>query len=156
MSVQNLDHKQLCSIENQEVSKSLSQNMESCGELSGPMFRPILRCYRCDTPYKAIPSPRGYHLLELVRDPLCYSVSRRHICAIPHFVTHRATIVRYPIKYKTEQFCETIATNILRCEKYRCWTSKLGGIGWCLDALHTYPGNRQKAVSCERTDHGAV
>ena len=55
--------------------------------------------------------------------PPWYLVSHRHICAIPHFATYRAIIVRYPIKTSTKEFCDTIATSIARYEKYRCWAS---------------------------------
>ena len=92
--------------------------------LSGPISRdiailslryPVLR----DTfsgrlalpPNGAIPPP--WHL-----------VSHKHICAIPHFATYRAIIVRYPTKTSTREFCDTIATSIARYEKYRCWASK--------------------------------
>ena len=57
--------------------------------------------------------------------PLWYLVSHRHICAIPHFATYRAIIVRYPTKTSTEEFCDTIAASIARYEKYRYWASKL-------------------------------
>ena len=56
--------------------------------------------------------------------PPWYLVSEGHICAIPHFATYRAIIVRYPIKTSTKCFCDTIATSIVRYEKYRCWASK--------------------------------
>ena len=57
--------------------------------------------------------------------PPWYLVSHRHICAIPHFATYRAMIVRYPIRRSTKEFCDTIATSIARYEKYRCWASKV-------------------------------
>ena len=56
--------------------------------------------------------------------PHWYLVSHRHICVIPHFATYRAIIVRYPIKTSTRKFCDTIATSIVRYERYRCWASK--------------------------------
>ena len=56
--------------------------------------------------------------------PPWYLVLRRHICAIPHFATYRAIIVRYPIKTNTKEFCDTIATSIARYQKYRCWASQ--------------------------------
>ena len=34
--------------------------------------------------------------------PPWYLVSHRHICAIPHFATYRAIIVRYPMKTSTK------------------------------------------------------
>ena len=55
--------------------------------------------------------------------PPWYLVSDKHICAIPHFATYRAIIVRYPIKTSTKEFCDTIARSIARYEKYRCWAS---------------------------------
>ena len=57
--------------------------------------------------------------------PLGYLISHRRICAIPHFATYRAIIVRYPIKTSTKEFCTT-ATSIARYGKYRCWASKTG------------------------------
>ena len=63
----------------------------------------------------------------MVRYPPWYLVSHRHICAIPHFATYRAIIVRYLTKTSTKEFCDTIAASIARYEKYRCWASK--GIG---------------------------
>ena len=56
--------------------------------------------------------------------PPWYLVSHRHICAIPHFATYRAIIVRYPTKTNTKHFCDTIAASIARYEKYRYWASK--------------------------------
>ena len=56
--------------------------------------------------------------------PPWYLVSHRHICAIPHFATYRVIIVRYPTKTSTREFCDTIAANIARYEKYRYWASK--------------------------------
>ena len=52
--------------------------------------------------------------------------SHRDICAISsHFATYRAIIVRYPMKKaSTKEFCNTIATSIVRYEDYRCWPSK--------------------------------
>ena len=50
-----------------------------------------------------------------MRYPPWHVVSNRHICAITHFATYRATI---------KVFCDTIATSIAQYEKYRCWTSK--------------------------------
>ena len=60
-------------------------------------------------------------------NPYLYLVSHRHICAIPHFATYRAIIVRYPTKTITRDFCDTIAAGIARYEKYRCWASKVLG-----------------------------
>ena len=48
----------------------------------------------------------------MVRDPPGYLVSHRHICAVPHFATYRAIIVRYPIKTSTKEFCNTIRYNL--------------------------------------------
>ena len=58
---------------------------------------------------------------------LWHLVSHRHIrfCAIPHFATYRAIIVRYPTKTSTKEFCDTIAASIARYEKYRYWASSL-------------------------------
>ena len=66
----------------------------------------------------------GQHSPKLVRYPPCYLVLHRHISAIPHFATYLETIVRYPIKPSTKEFCDTIATSIARSGKYRCWASK--------------------------------
>ena len=51
-------------------------------------------------------------------------VSHRHICAIPHFATYRAILVRYPTRSSTKEFCDTIVASIARYEKYRYWASK--------------------------------
>ena len=58
--------------------------------------------------------------------PPWYLVSHRHICAIPHFATYRAILVRYPMKTSTKEFCDTIIASIARYAKYRCWPSKPG------------------------------
>ena len=92
-------------------------------------YRAILRYYRCDTPYRAIPFKGGKRSPKMVRYPPWYLVSYRHICAIPHFATYRAVIVRYPTKTSTKEFCDTIARSIARYEKYRCWASKLEAAG---------------------------
>ena len=63
----------------------------------------------------------------MVRYPPWYLVSHRHVCAIPHFATYRAIIVRYSTKTSTKEFCDTIAGSIARYEKYRYWASKDGG-----------------------------
>ena len=60
----------------------------------------------------------------MVRYPPWYLVLHRHICAIPHFATYCAIIVRCPTKTSTKTVCDTIATSIARYEKYRCWASK--------------------------------
>ena len=57
--------------------------------------------------------------------PPWYLVSHRHICAIPHFATYLAIIVRYPIKISMKEFCDAVATSIAQYEEYRCWASKL-------------------------------
>ena len=83
----------------------------------------------CDT-IAAIPHIGRYLLKEVgTRPKWCDTppwrlVSQRHICAIPHFATYRARIVRYPIKTSTKVLCDTIATSIARYEKYRCWAYK--------------------------------
>ena len=63
-------------------------------------YRAILRYYRCDTPYRAMLFKGGLHSPKMVRypPPLWYLIFHRHICAIPHFATYRARIVRYPIE----------------------------------------------------------
>ena len=61
--------------------------------------------------------------------PSWYLILHRHIRAIPHFATYRTIIVRFPIKTRTNKFCDTIATSIARYEKYRCWASKYGTSG---------------------------
>ena len=87
----------------------------------------IARC--CDT-IAAIPHIARYFFREVSTPPKwCdtppwHLVSHRHICAIPHFATCRATIVRYPTKTCTKEFCDTIAASIARYEKYRYWASK--------------------------------
>ena len=84
----------------------------------------------CDT-IGAISHIARYLLREFCTPPkLCdtlpwYLGLPRHICAIPHFATYRAIIVRYPIKTSPKEFCDTIATSIARYEKYRCWASKM-------------------------------
>ena len=65
-------------------------------------YRVILRYYRCDTPYRAILSKGGKRSPKMVRYPPLYLISHRHICAIPHFATYRAVIVRYPTKTSTK------------------------------------------------------
>ena len=67
-----------------------------CGGVLGLVapYRAILRYYRCDssdTPYRAI-------LFKL----------HRHICAIPHFATYRAIIVRYPIRKNKHEMVSAI------------------------------------------------
>ena len=95
--------------------------------LSGPISRdtailslryPISR----DTVFGEVSTPPKW-----CDTPPWYLVSHKHICAIPHFATYRAIIVRYPIKTSTKEFCDTIATSIARYEKYRCWASKCLG-----------------------------
>ena len=38
--------------------------------------------------------------------------------------TYCAVVVRYPMKTSPKEFCDTIATTIVRYEKYRCWATK--------------------------------
>ena len=84
----------------------------------------------CDT-IAAIPHIVRYFFREVstppkwCETPPWHLVSHRHICAIPHFATYRAIIVRYPTKVSTKEFCDTIAASIARYEKYRCWASKM-------------------------------
>ena len=81
--------------------------------------------YRCNTPYHAIHFQGDQHSPKMVPcPPTWYSISHWYISAIPHFATHRAIIVRYPIKTSTKEFCNMIATSMARYEKYRCWASK--------------------------------
>ena len=81
--------------------------------LSGPISRdiailslqyPISR----DTSFGEVSTPPKW-----CDTPPWYLVSHKHICAIPHFATYRAIIVRYPIKTSTKEFCDTIATSIV-------------------------------------------
>ena len=91
--------------------------------------------------------------------PPWYLVSHRHICAIPHFATYCAIIVRYPIKTSTKEFCNTIATSIARYEKYRCWASKLEALAgfkkitWKVSICHFCPYPLQRNYQCELWDH---
>ena len=63
----------------------------------------------CDT-IAAIPHIARYFLREVSTPPKwCETppwdlVLHRHICAIPHFATYRAIIVRYPIKQAQKSF----------------------------------------------------
>ena len=41
-----------------------------------------------------------------------YLGSHRHICAIPHFATHHAITVRYPIKTSRKEFCDAIVWKV--------------------------------------------
>ena len=96
---------------------------EACGSLVAPCHA-ILRYYRCDTPYRAILFKGGLHCTRMVRYPPWHLVSHRHSCAIPHFATYRAIIVRYPTKRSTREFCDAIATSTARYKKGRCWASR--------------------------------
>ena len=80
------------------------------------------RYYRCDTPYRAIPFQGRLALPQNGAIPP--QRTQFHICAIPHFATYHAMIVRYPIKTNTKEFCDTIAASIARYDKHRCCTSK--------------------------------
>ena len=98
-----------------------------------------------DTFFKEFSTPP-----PMVRYPPWYLVLHRHICAIPHFATYRAIIVRYPTKTSTKEFCDTIATSITRYEKYRYWASKR------LRTLALKTGNFSKKIgrfSSERIKH---
>ena len=94
----------------------------------GTSYWPHIARY-CET-IAAIPHIARYLLREVSTPqkwcdtPPWHLVSHRHICAIPHFATYRATIVRYPTRTSMKEFCDTIATHIERYEKYRCWASK--------------------------------
>ena len=62
-------------------------------------YRVILQCYRRDTPCCATLFQGGWQLPKNGAVPLPLVLSfTRHICAIPHFATHCAIIVRYPTK----------------------------------------------------------
>ena len=110
--------------------------------LSGPISRDIAIL-------SLIPHIAWYFLREVCAPPKwCdtppwYLVSDRHICAIPHFATYRAIIVRYPTKRSTKLFCDTIATSIARYEKYRCWASKPDACGDSSTCYHA-----SKSLSC--------
>ena len=67
-------------------------------------YRAILRYYCCDTLYRAMLSKGAQHSPKIVPYPPWYLVSHRHICAIPHFATYRAIIMRYPMKTSTKDF----------------------------------------------------
>ena len=56
--------------------------------------------------------------------PFVLSFTQAHLCHNP-FALYRAIIVQCPIKASTKEFCDTIATNIARYEKYRCWASNM-------------------------------
>ena len=71
--------------------------------------------------------------------PLWCLVSHKHICAIPHFTTYRAIIVRCPTRTSTKLFCDTIATSIARYKKHRCWASKSGSQEPKLRAVSAIP-----------------
>ena len=98
---------------------------------SGPISCDIAMLSLRYAPYRAILCKGSYHSPKRVRyhHPPWYLVLHRHICAIPHFATNRVITVRYPIKISTKEFCNTIATNIVRYEEYRCWASRAGGGG---------------------------
>ena len=110
-------------------------------------YRAILRYYRCDTPYCAILFKAGGVSLPQngAISPPWYLVLHRHICAIPHFATYRAIIVRYPIKTSTKEFCDTIATSIARYEK----VSLLGLLGDAYDR-NPHVGFGKKGVFWKR------
>ena len=63
-------------------------------------YRAILRYYRCDTPYRTILLREVSTPPKWCDTPPWYLILHRHICAIPHFATYRAIIVRDPIKKK--------------------------------------------------------
>ena len=112
------------------------------GGLSGPISR--------DTAVLSLPIPHiaRYLLREFsippkwCDTPPWYLILHRHICAIPHFATYRAIIVRYPIKTSTKDFCDTIAASIARYEKYRCWASRGGGAERKIVQNAIFHGNR--------------
>ena len=118
--------------------------------MRGPQWPHIARY--CDT-IAAMPHTARYFFREVstppkwCETPPWYLVSHRHICAIPHFATYRAIIVRYPTKTSTKKFCDTVAASIARYEKYRCWASKEGAfrkptkLGASIGTLMPYPPN---------------
>ena len=61
----------------------------------------------------------------MVRYPRLVLSFTQRICAIPHFATYRAILVRYPTKTSTKEFCDTIAASIARY--YRCNPESLKG-----------------------------
>ena len=81
--------------------------------LSGPISRDT-GYYRCDTPYRAILFKGGWRSPKMVRYPPWYLVSQRHICAIPHFATYRAIIVRYPIKKQAQNDFAILSLQVSR------------------------------------------
>ena len=86
------------------------------------------RTNRCDTPYRAI--PQSFREVNTppkwCNTPHVYLVSHRRICAISHFATYRAVIVRYPLQTSLKEFCDTITRSISRYEKkFRCWATTL-------------------------------
>ena len=93
-------------------------------------YRAILRYYHRDTPYRAILFKGCKQAHKMVRSPHPLALSlHRHICAIPHFATYRAIIVRYRIKTSTQEFCDTITTSIARYESIAA--GPLSGRGVC-------------------------
>ena len=100
--------------------------------LKPPSLKPLVAPYRAILhTIAAIPHIARYFFREVSTPPKwCdtppwHLVSHRHICAIPHFATYRAIIVRYPTKTSAKEFCDTITASIARYEKYRYWASKL-------------------------------
>ena len=93
-------------------------------------YRAIPRYYRCDTPYRAIFFQGGQLSPKWCDTPPWYWVSHRHICAIPHFATYRAIIVRYHINHARNTFAilslqvscdmKSIAAGALSTRE--CWT----------------------------------
>ena len=109
-----------CAHENAQMGVHMAR-----GQLSGPIPRdtailslryPISR----DTFSGRVALPQNGAI-----PPLWHLVSHRHICAIPHFATYRAIIVRYPTKTSTKEFCDAIAASIARYGKYRYWASRV-------------------------------
>ena len=120
-----------------------SSNAPTGSNLVAP-YRAILRYYRCDTPSRAILLREVSTPPKWCDTPHWYLILHRHISAIPHFATYRTIIVRYLIKKKTstKSFCDTIATSIVRYEKYRCWASK-----YSETPLGSHPTSRVSQVS---------
>ena len=111
-------------------------------------YRVILRYYRCDTPDRTIPSQVG----KMVGCPPCFLVSQRCICAIPHlcYISRDNRAISH--KTSTKEFCDTMATNIARYEKYRLRAS------YHLEQGHSRkkrraPKSEEKVSFCHLTAH---
>ena len=93
-------------------------------DLSGPMSRDIaILSQRYPISRNTFPGRLTSTPPKRRDTPLVLSLTQTHlyIRVISHFTTYRVIFMRYPIP----SFCDTIARNIARYEKYRCWASKL-------------------------------